>query len=247
VSVISYCGQTMTDAPSPLIHEAEKPLILVGNGDYDTDMLAKFAPMGPVVAVDGGYYGCRMAGIIPQLVIGDMDSVDPADLADSKQNTVIHPISEQDTTDLEKALRHLSAPVIIGIGFLGKRFDHSLAALTVLAKYAGQHQVVLIGRDDIIYVGKGAIKMTPGRGKRVSIWPLGPITFASSSGLTWPLDGLTMAPDKLAGTSNVMQSRELEIIPQQNNQSAYALLMETDCLEPMLDALLAQALGVGKP
>ena len=51
------------DTPTPLIDELARPLILVGNGAYDTAMLAKFAPLGPVVAVDGGYYGCRLAGI----------------------------------------------------------------------------------------------------------------------------------------------------------------------------------------
>ena len=122
--------------------EKTKPLILVGNGAYDTAMLAKCARTGRVVAVDGGYYGCRLAGITPDLLIGDMDSVDPADLVDARKKTRVHPISEQDTTDLEKALRHVRAPAILGFGFLGKRFDHSLAALSVLARSTEMHRVI---------------------------------------------------------------------------------------------------------
>ena len=64
----------------------------------------------------------------------------------------MHPLAEQDTTDLEKALRHVRAPAIIGFGFLGKRFDHSLAALNVLARYTRQHRVMLVGSDDVLHV-----------------------------------------------------------------------------------------------
>ena len=106
------------DILTPLINERKDPLILVGNGAYDTAMLAKFAHLGRVVAVDGGYYGCRLAGITPDLLIGDMDSVDPIDLIDARKKTRVHPINEQDTTDLEKALRHVRAPAILGFGFL---------------------------------------------------------------------------------------------------------------------------------
>ena len=74
--------------PAPLLIEQKKPLILVGNGAYDTAMLASFATMGPVVEVDGGYYGCRIAGITPDLLIGDMDSVDAKDLIDARHKTL---------------------------------------------------------------------------------------------------------------------------------------------------------------
>lgn len=77
------------DIPTPLIDEPVRPLILVGNGAYDTAMLAKFAPLGPVVAVDGGYYGCRIAGITPDLLIGDMDSVAAEDLIDARKSASI--------------------------------------------------------------------------------------------------------------------------------------------------------------
>ena len=104
--------------PTPLLLEKTKPLILVGNGAYDTAMLARFAPMGPVVAVDGGYYGCRIAGITPDLLIGDMDSVDAEDLIYARQKTIVHPLAEQDTTDLEKALRHVRAQLLLALDFL---------------------------------------------------------------------------------------------------------------------------------
>ena len=231
-----------TSLPTPLLDEKTKPLILVGNGAYDTAMLAKFAHMGRVVAVDGGYYGCRLAGITPDLLIGDMDSVDPADLVDARKKTRVHPISEQDTTDLEKALRHVRAPAILGFGFLGKRFDHSLAALSVLARFTEMHRVMLVGSEDIVHVTSGSFTMRMDAGRRLSIWPLGRIDFARSEGLQWPLDGLQMAPNETVGTSNKMASDRLEIHPKEGSSTAYAVLAETRYLEVMLEALLARTL-----
>jgi len=233
--------QAMTPtAPTPLIVEQTRPLILVGNGDYDIKKLAQFSRRGPVVAVDGGYYGCRLAGLTPDLVIGDMDSLDPQDLADAQNRTRVHPISEQDTTDLEKALRHLKAPLVIGFGFLGKRFDHSLAALSVLANYAHQHRVILMGSDDVVFVTARSFLMPTKKGQRISIWPLGQVAFKRSLGLAWPLDGLVMAPDKQVGTSNKADSEKIEIHPEDSQQGAYALLSELDCLEDMIKSVLAQ-------
>ena len=165
------------DIPTPLIDEPVRPLILVGNGAYDTAVLAKFAPLGPVVAVDGGYYGCRIAGITPDLLIGDMDSVAAEDLIDARTRMRVHPLAEQDSTDLEKALRHIRAPAILGFGFLGKRLDHSLAALSVLARYAHQHRVILVGSEDVLHITSGRFKMAMKTGDRLSVWPIGRVDF----------------------------------------------------------------------
>jgi len=232
-------GGMNADIPTPLIDEPARPLILVGNGAYDTAMLAKFAPLGPVVAVDGGYYGCRIAGITPDLLIGDMDSVAAEDLIDARTRMRVHPLAEQDSTDLEKALRHIRAPAILGFGFLGKRLDHSLAALSVLARYAHRHRVILVGSDDVLHITAGRFKMAMKKGDRLSVWPIGQVDFARSSGLHWPLDGLAMAPDKQVGTSNKVTAEIVEIQPADNRQAAYAILAENHYLEEMLSCLLA--------
>ena len=44
----------------------------------------------------------------------------------------LHPIPEQDSTDFDKCLRHIAAPLVLGVGFLGGRVDHELAAFSTL-------------------------------------------------------------------------------------------------------------------
>jgi thiamine pyrophosphokinase len=48
----------------------------------------------------------------------------------------VHHLPEQDTTDFEKCLYSVAAPLLLGVGFLGGRADHHLAAMNVLVRYA---------------------------------------------------------------------------------------------------------------
>ena len=50
----------------------------------------------------------------------------------------VHAVGEQETTDLEKCLYSVEAPLFLGVGFLGGRVDHQLAAMNALVKYAGR-------------------------------------------------------------------------------------------------------------
>lgn len=231
----------MTDFPPPLLSETNKPIILVGNGSVDLDMLTAFADHGPVVAVDGGYYHCLLAGIIPHLVIGDMDSVNREALVNMSSQTRFYQIAEQDSTDLEKSLRHLAAKLFIAVGFLGGRFDHSLAAISILARYVSYKKIMLVGRRDVMHVTNKDFTMQAPIGARISIWPCRETHFMRSAGLHWPLDGAVMRPDGRTGTSNQASANQLEIVPAISPPPLYAIIAERSCTKPMLASLRGSA------
>ncbi|MDA9251879.1 hypothetical protein N9P65_02430, partial [Alphaproteobacteria bacterium] len=77
----------------------------------------------PVLAADGGLRTALSCGLRPQAVIGDMDSANDLDQLPDDIRQI--KLSGQDDTDFEKSLGVISAPLIIGIGFLDGRFDHS--------------------------------------------------------------------------------------------------------------------------
>lgn len=96
-----------------------------------------------IVAADGGGDVPLPPGAMLRAVIGDLDSLrDPAALRD--QSVAVHAVAEQDSTDLEKCLYCIDTPLFIGVGFLGGRVDHTLAALNALVKNPDK-AVVLIG------------------------------------------------------------------------------------------------------
>ena len=112
----------------------------------------------PVVAADGGLGTALSCGLCPQAVIGDMDSADDLDQLSDDIRQIKR--SGQDDTDFEKSLDLISAPLIVGIGFLDGRFDHSLAALDALARLPHDRPVLLVGGDDVLLRLRGDFEIT---------------------------------------------------------------------------------------
>ncbi|WP_323033823.1 thiamine diphosphokinase [Paracoccus sp. (in: a-proteobacteria)] len=177
-----------------------RPVTLIGGAPVskaDLDQALALAPV--VVAADSGADTALSYGLMPAAVWGDFDSISArarAGIAPENQ----HPIAEQDSTDFEKCLSHLDAPFVIGLGFSGARYDHFLAALSVLARRIGP-PCLLIAGEDVITLAPSHIFLNLAPGTRVSLFPMGPAT-GRSTGLKWPIDDLRFAPASRSGTSN---------------------------------------------
>ena len=166
---------------------------------------AEFAQARQAVAAAlgiGGAGAALAAGHVPEAVIGDFDSITEADKARIPDERLFH-IAEQDTTDFEKALSRIAAPLVLAVGFLGARVDHQLAALNVLVRQAAQ-PCVLIGKHEVIFHLPLSLHLDLARGDVVSLFPMAPVT-GRSTGLDWPIDGLHFAPHDRVGTSNRAQ------------------------------------------
>ena len=114
----------------------------------------------------------------------------------------LHEVAEQDTTDLEKCLYSVAAPLFIGLGFLGGRIDHHLAAMNALVANPGEAGGADRRRRPLLPLPAGSSRSTSPPGTRVSLFPMAPVSGAASSGLRWPVDGLAFRPDGRIGTSN---------------------------------------------
>jgi len=94
--------------------------------------------------------------VTPDAIIGDMDSI----RSDIDESVTTVSIAEQNSTDLEKALRSIDAPLLLGIGFLGGRLDHTLAAMHALVA-AADRKVILIGAEDVVFAAPLAWRVAP--------------------------------------------------------------------------------------
>lgn len=177
-----------------------EPVTLLGGGTVAPDLLERTLARAPrLVAADGGANMALAHGHRPELVIGDYDSVSAATLAQVPSERQMH-IPDQDTTDFEKCLMSLSAPLILGLGFTGPRADHTLAAFGALVRFA-HIPCILIGEEDVIFACPEKIALALPGGLRFSLFPLCEVT-GESRGLRWPIDGLTLRPDGRVATSN---------------------------------------------
>ena len=183
-----------------VIVESLEPITLVGAGSLTkADVIEAQTFASRVVAADGGAAHCLAFGLLPEAVIGDFDSIPKAVLAEIPADRLFQ-VSEQETTDFDKALRSVTAPLTIGIGFGGARVDHFLAALNSLVR-AANTRCVLLGGEDVIFVCPPELQLELEADTRVSLFPMADIT-GRSTGLEWPLDGLRLSPSGRAGTSN---------------------------------------------
>lgn len=182
------------------IVQSSKPVILVGGGVCPENALTDALTHAKcVVAADGGAAKVLACGRIPDMVIGDMDSLAP-ELWNQLGDNRLCRIDEQDSTDFDKCLRHISAPLILGYGFLGARLDHELAALNVLARRP-DIPCILVGEDDVVAVVPAELSLDLPVGTRFSLFPMRPVT-GTSQGLKWPIDGIRFEPGGRTGTSN---------------------------------------------
>lgn len=182
------------------------------------------------VAVDGGAGALMAEGLHPEAVIGDLDSL-PDDLR-TRLGDRLHRVEEQDTTDFDKALRHVRAPVVIAVGFTGGRFDHELAVMNTLARHPDRPCVVL-GDETLAFLCPPALALHLAPGALFSVFPLAPMA-ATSTGLRWPLDGLALSPVGRVGTSNAVTGGDVTLGP---DAPALLVILRRDSLEEVVAAL----------
>lgn len=226
------------DLPQGLPLSFVEPVVVVGGGLVDKALLRRLADGGAhVIAADGGAEACADAGLLPEAIIGDMDSL--AHWQDWGQRTRVVRIEEQETTDFEKCLYATRAPVTIVLGVTGKRLDHTLAALNAVARYGGDRAILLVDVADVALGLKGPFAFEVAAGARVSLHPLTAVRFARSEGLLYPLNGLTLAPGARTGTSNAAVSGPFAITPEAGSDGVYLLLLDKTYLDTLATALLA--------
>lgn len=174
------------------------PVTLVGGGPFAPADLNAARDIGQIViAADSGADQALALGVTPELVLGDMDSM----VGPLPDHVEIRQITEQDSTDFEKCLLTVDAPLYIGVGFLDGRLDHTLAAMHTLIANVGR-RVILIGAEDIVFAAPRAWQANIDPGTRLSLFPLAPCRGVASTGLRWPIDGLAFAAGTRIGTSN---------------------------------------------
>ncbi|GKY88649.1 thiamine diphosphokinase [Sinisalibacter aestuarii] len=184
---------------------------LLGGGELTPASVSDCLTRAPnLVVCDGAAARALEIGLMPQRVVGDMDSLDDATRA-RLDPAILHEIAEQESTDFEKALSTVEAPLILGAGFMGGRLDHELACYNALVRHAGQ-PCILVGERDICFHAPKPVSLMLPVGMRVSLFPMAEVV-VDGAGLEWPLDRLRLAPWGRVGTSNRAVAERVEIAP----------------------------------
>lgn len=145
------------------------------------------------VAVDGGLLNCEAMGIMPNLIVGDMDSTPPKALKKYKHIPIETFAIDKDKTDLEIAIELVYSDKVEKISLfaaLEKRTDHALYNLHLLFRYAGK--LVIETEYETIFVINQSMEISCLPGQKISLLPLGPPAIdVITKGLKWELQKAT--------------------------------------------------------
>ena len=150
------------------------------------------------IAADSGLITAENAGVTPDYVIGDMDSLSERRLDAYPSDRVIRHNTDKDYTDTELAFslaveKGCDEIWIIGCGG-GDRIDHLFAIRSLFERDVFPRRWIIPGND--IYClnagsAENSLSLKVEVGSLVSVFPLGAGDWeAASSGLKWPLAGL---------------------------------------------------------
>lgn len=212
---------------------------LLGAAPVTDAILAESLALAPVlVAADGAARRALAAGILPEAVIGDMDSLDDATRAAIPADRLWR-VSEQEHTDFDKALHRIAAPLVLAVGFTGQRLDHELAVYNALVRHP-ERAVIVVGEEDICCHCPPEILLLLDPGTRVSLFPMASVC-VRAEGLKWPLDDLLLAPWGRVGTSNESIAQQVVVRP---DGAGLLLILPRTALRPLMQALADGSVGV---
>ena len=135
---------------------------------------------------------------LPDVVVGDMDSLSPA--LRRRHSDIIVQIDEQEHNDQTKAFRWALENVpgisqIYILGATGEREDHTIGNVSLLMEYARTYDlegmgigVEMISDHATIFAATDTFEMDCGEGRRVSIFSPDNSLRIRSEGLEWPTD-----------------------------------------------------------
>ena len=171
-----------------------------------------------IICCDGGVRHLQQTGIMTDVIIGDMDSIDPAQLEIySSQDVKIikYPVSK-DFTDTELALDYainLKPEAIYIWGALGGRLDHTLANVFLLEKTkALPIKTYLIDEYCEVFLLNGDVTIKESAGQTVSLIALSPqVEGITLRGFLYPLDDAILMMGESRAVSNIINGDEAKI------------------------------------
>lgn len=172
-----------------------------------------------LVAVDGGAEALLDLGLVPALLVGDMDSVtaQTRQVFASRGVEVVVLATAKDETDTEAALRLLldrgvDEAVIYG-ALGGPRLDHLVGNVLLLAApWLTGVSVRLVDERHEMFLVKGDVVVSGERGDVVSLLPLtAEVEDVRTEGLSYPLAGETLRQGCTRSVSNIMCGPEARV------------------------------------
>jgi len=187
----------------------------LGDGHNARDLLR---PDDLIIAADGGTRQALAVGVIPRIIVGDLDSLSPGDLAQVKAAgaRIVRFSPRKDETDLELALLHAAregAAEILILAALGGRLDQTIANVLLLSlPELRELDVRIVEGEQEAFLIRNEARIEGRPGDTVSLIPLGgDVVGVTADGLEWPLSDDTLHFGPARGVSNTLVAEQAHV------------------------------------
>jgi len=197
-----------------------KQIAIVANGSMED--YSRFKPMLEeadfIIGVDGGLKHLEKMGLVPDVMMGDFDSIESLEFYKG-----IYPNAEietfearKDYTDSELAIHKaiaLGAEEVNLFGVTGNRLDHTLANISLLKNlYDSDVKASIVNEDNRIYYTESSLVIRSDVGTNMSIIPLSlEVGGIYIEGFEYPLVDATLSFGSTRGISNVFSAETARI------------------------------------
>jgi len=168
---------------------------------------------GKIICADGGANSAIKLGIIPDYIIGDLDSIKD-ETASFKSKSKIIKIERQNDTDVEKCLKFaiqkgIKEAVLVGV--TGDRLDHTFCNLGIILKYYDKISLRIIAEKSLLSAHSGNIEIPVKPGETLSLYGFNEKTRITSTGLKYQLKNTALPFGVRESTSNVTTSEVIKL------------------------------------
>jgi thiamine pyrophosphokinase len=191
-----------------------KKLLIIANGQKEDKTFIKTCAKKSdfILALDGGADTALKAAVMPNLVLGDLDSI-----SQNAKNKIgkekLLKVARQDNTDLEKGLdfaRYFKVPNITIICAQGGRLDFTLSNFSSVFNYIDKANIIFKTSTCDIFPLKKSTKFECKKGAKISLIPMGNTTGLTLKNLKYSLKNATFKIGQTA-VSNIALKNNFEV------------------------------------
>ncbi|GAB4299655.1 MAG: thiamine diphosphokinase [Ignavibacteriaceae bacterium] len=194
-----------------------KKCIILANGKPPKKSILTFfkqKTFSTLICADGGANTALKLNLLPDIIIGDFDSVSDSSLLKFQNKSKMIRLERQNDTDVEKCLKYAVKNKfrdVLLAGVTGNRLDHTFCNLGIVLKFFSQINISLVAEESFLRPVKGDIKLKTFPGETISLYGFDDKTKITSHGLKYPLRNISLPFGKRESTSNVAVRNEVEL------------------------------------
>lgn len=195
-----------------------KASLVAAGKPLDKNILLKYCKDSFVVCADYGIKNFIGLEILPDLIIGDLDSSDEEckKFIKDKNIELIKLNTRKDFTDSESALSYLienKYDEITLLSVTGSRLDHTLSNIFLLEKYFDKAKIKIIdNNNEISYIEEGEYIFSKDNYKYLSIISISDKILLSSQGLSYEVKNSIINRAASLGVSNEIIDEKAKIV-----------------------------------